>query len=222
MEAIIYNKEGKEAGKIKLPKAIFGLSWNADLVHQVVVSMQANKRNKTANVKDRSEVSGGGKKPWKQKGTGRARHGSRRSPIWVGGGITHGPSNERSFEKKINKKMRAKALYVALSRKLKDNELFFVDSFSFDAPKTKDASLALQKIGKAAGFKKNINGKKKTANIFVWDLDEVTDKSLRNIPSIAIGDAKDINAFDILERPYVIIVNPEKTLEFLTGKLSKK
>jgi len=95
MDATIYNKEGKSAGKIALSEKAFGLSWNADLVHQVMVSMMSNARQPIAHTKTRGEVRGGGKKPWRQKGTGRARHGSTRSPLWVGGGVAHGPRNDK-------------------------------------------------------------------------------------------------------------------------------
>jgi large subunit ribosomal protein L4 len=113
--------------------------------------MQANARHVIAHTKARGEVRGGGIKPWKQKGTGRARHGSIRSPIWKGGGVTHGPRNERVFAVKINKKMRRAALLSVLSRKAKDGELIFVEKLAFDAPKTKDAKAALVAIAKAAG-----------------------------------------------------------------------
>src|SRR5882724_8931234 len=139
MESIIYNVQGKETGKITLPESIFGLPWNADLVHQVVVAMQANARQNVAHTKDRGEVRGGGKKPWQQKGTGRARHGSSRSPIWKGGGVTHGPRNDKIYARKINRAARQKALLVVLSRKYRDGELTFVDSLSFDTPKAKMA-----------------------------------------------------------------------------------
>ena len=103
MKLPVYNKEGKELKQIELSEEIFGLKWNGDLVHQVIVSMLSNARETLAHTKTRAEVSGGGKKPWRQKGTGRARHGSNRSPIWVGGGITFGPRNEVNYKRKINK-----------------------------------------------------------------------------------------------------------------------
>src|SRR3989338_7901563 len=117
MEATVYNQTGKETGKVQLPPKVFGALWRADLVHQVVESMRSNSRAGTADTKGRGEVRGGGKKPWKQKGTGRARHGSSRSPIWVGGGVTHGPLAEKNYKRKISKKMRAQALYSVLSKK---------------------------------------------------------------------------------------------------------
>src|SRR3990167_1999081 len=127
MESVVYNIEGKKAGTITLPDSIFGVRWNADLVKQVADSLMSTKRKPVAHTKNRGEVRGGGKKPWQQKGTGRARHGSTRSPIWIGGGVSGGPRNEKNFDKKINKKMKAKALYTILSAKLKNGEVLFVD-----------------------------------------------------------------------------------------------
>src|SRR6267154_837580 len=109
MENTIYTKKGEKGGSIKLPEKVFGAAWNGDLVHQVVHAITANTRAGTADIKGRDEVRGGGKKPWKQKGTGRARHGSSRSPIWKGGGVTHGPLAEKNYKRKISKKMRAQA-----------------------------------------------------------------------------------------------------------------
>src|SRR3990167_5936535 len=142
-EATIYNQKGEKSGTYLLPAEIFGLPWNADLVHQIMHSQQLNARANTAHTKDRGDVRGGGKKPWQQKGTGRARHGSRRSPIWKGGGVTHGPRSEKIYARAIPKKMRAKALFMALSKKMKDGEILFVDSFAFSAPKTADAKKAM-------------------------------------------------------------------------------
>src|ERR1035437_7631919 len=128
LDAKIYDQKGAVAGSIVLPAKVFAAKWRSDLVHQVVEGMRSNKRSGTADTKGRGEVRGGGKKPWKQKGTGRARHGSTRSPIWVGGGVTHGPLAEKNYKRKVSKKMRAQALFSVLSKKLKDNEILFVDT----------------------------------------------------------------------------------------------
>ena len=135
MEAKLYNIQGKTEGTVQVPETLFGVPWNADLVHQVVVSMQANARQTNAHTKDRGEVRGGGRKPWKQKGTGRARHGSTRSPIWAHGGVAHGPRNEKIYEKKINRKVREKALLTALSQKFRDGEVVFLKEVALEAPK---------------------------------------------------------------------------------------
>src|SRR3989338_14679 len=138
-EMPIFSMAGKKVGSIALPESIFGAPWRSDLVHQVTTGMQANLRQNRAHTKDRAEVSGGGKKPWKQKGTGQARHGSSRSPIWRHGGITFGPRAERNYSEKINKKMRISALLSVLSQKAKDGEIILVDQLAFAGPKTKDA-----------------------------------------------------------------------------------
>ncbi len=180
METIVYNQKGQESGKMKLPEAVFGLSWNADLVHQVVVSMTSSARHSIANTKTRGEVSGTGKKPWQQKGTGRARHGSMRSPIWVGGGIAHGPRADKNYDRKVNKKAKAKALFTILSKKFKDGEVLFVDSLSFAKPKTADAKSTLIAFSKIKGFEKFAT---KPKNVAIIALDKKTPevtKSFKN------------------------------------------
>ena len=140
MDTKIYSQDGKESGSIALPESVFGVAWNDDLMHEVVVAMRGNARQGTAHTKDRGEVRGGGKKPWRQKGTGRARHGSRRSPLWSGGGTTFGPRTEKDYSRKVNKNARSKALAITLSKKLADGEMIFVDALSFEAPKTAAAT----------------------------------------------------------------------------------
>src|ERR1700735_5511988 len=152
MNADVYNLQNEKVGTMELPADIFGARWNAALVKQVIDAQLANRRSPWAHTKTRGEVSGGGKKPWRQKGTGRARHGSTRSPLWVGGGVAHGPRNDKNFSRKINKKMKAKALYTILSRKMKDGEVLFVDSFTFKAPKTKEALSVLKNLSTVSGF----------------------------------------------------------------------
>ncbi len=126
MNVDIYDIAGKKTGSIEVADAIFGQKWNADLVHQVILAQAANARRPWAHAKGRGEVSGGGKKPWKQKGTGRSRHGSIRSPIWKGGGASHGPVKTRDFSQKVNKKMLRVAMHSVLSQKLSDGSLKFV------------------------------------------------------------------------------------------------
>ena len=217
----IYDQSGKESGKIDLPKNIFGLPWNADLVHQVVVSQQSNARTPVAHTKDRSEVRGGGKKPWKQKGTGRARHGSIRSPIWIGGGVTFGPRNEKDYSKKINKKMRAKALYMVLSKKLKDGEILFVNTLSFSEPKTVQAKRVISALGAVKGYGKLVT-KKKNAALFALDAhDENTAKSFRNFSNVLVEEVRNLNPVTALTYKYLIITKPNDAVSFFESKLSK-
>lgn len=218
MEANIYNKDGKVVGQVKLPDAIFGLKWNADMVAQVVHSMMSNKRQGNADTKGRGEVRGGGKKPWKQKGTGRARHGSIRSPIWVGGGVTHGPLSEKNYSRKINRKMKNKALFTALSAKLKDNEIIFVDSFEMSAPKTKEAEGSLKSLSKVSGFDKISFKKGNRALIVTPDKNENMMKSFGNLKATKVWEARDLSPLDVLNYKYLVITNPEKSLAVLSGR----
>lgn len=219
MEANIYDQKGKVSGKIDLPKEIFGLSWNADIVHQVVVSMTANARNNTAHTKTRGEVSGGGKKPWQQKGTGRARHGSNRSPIWIGGGTTFGPRNDKDYTKKINKKMRSKALFTVLSKKLKDGEVIFVDNLKLKEPKTKLAAEVISALSKEKTFSYLARNNRKNGLLAVIgeDAKNIT-KSFRNLESLDICLTKNLNPVDVLNKKYLIITNPTESVEFLTSR----
>lgn len=139
----VYNLEGKEIEEISVCDSVFGLPKNDDLVHQVVVAMDANKRQVLADTKTRGERAGSGIKPWKQKGTGRARVGSRRTPLWKKGGVVFGPTSDRNYKQKINKKMNQKAIATVLSGKLKDQEIFVIDKLSFTEKKTKEVAKML-------------------------------------------------------------------------------
>ena len=184
--------------------------------------MQSNARAGTAHTKDRSEVRGGGKKPWKQKGTGRARHGSRRSPIWTGGGVTFGPRNEKDYSKKINKNVKANALSVTLSKKLADGEMIFVDSFSFEKPKTADAKTIVTTLAKATGIDELATKRNNAAVIILSERNENVEKSFSNFGNIEVVQAKDINIIDLLTYKYTVVVNPDASVETLVHRASKK
>lgn len=134
----VYDKKYKKIGTVDLSEKVFNAKWNPDLIHQVLVAQVSNRRQPLASTKDRSEVRGGGRKPWQQKGLGRARHGSIRSPIWIGGGVTFGPRPERKFLKKVNKKMKRVAFHSVLSKKMKDKEITVIDKFDLSDYKTKN------------------------------------------------------------------------------------
>ncbi len=218
MEAPIYNQAGKSTGKIKLPEGVFNVKWNADLVHEVVRLMNSNSRRAIANTKTRGEVSGTGKKPWQQKGTGRARHGSRRSPIWVGGGIAHGPRADKNFARKINKKARAKAFYAILSRKFKDGEMLFLDSLSFKGPKAKEAKIVMYSLSKIKGYERLATKKANAAIIALDKKTEAVSKSFRNFGNISVEEFRNVNPVSIMNHTFLIISNPAESLKTLTAK----
>lgn len=220
MDATLYTQSGKESGKLSLPESVFGLPWNADLVHQVIVGMQSNKRAGTAHTKNRGEVEGSRRKPWQQKGTGRARHGDIRSPIWKGGGVTHGPRNEKNYKKKINRKMRAKALLTLLSAKYKDGKVLFVDSIVLNDIKTKDAAGVISHLSKIPSFGHLTHKKKGNVTMFTFTKNETLGKSFRNLPQINIDLATQMNPLDIANSRYIVIVEPKETIEFLSSKLA--
>lgn len=222
MEAKVYSTAGKEAGTVTLPEAVFNAAWNADLVHEVVVSMQSNARAGTADTKDRGAVRGGGRKPWKQKGTGRARHGSRRSPIWVGGGVAHGPTSEKDYSKKINKNVRAKALASVLSKKYADGEVVFVNEFGLTAPKAAEAKKVLAALAGIKGNETIATKRKNAALVVLAARNDAAEKSFQNFGNILVAQAKDVNPVDLLTYKYVIVVEPDASVETLSRRASVK
>ena len=218
MEASVYNQQGKSVSKISLPEGVFGLPWNADLVHEVVRLMNSNSRTNVAHTKTRGEVRGGGKKPWQQKGTVRARHGSTRSPIWVGGGIAHGPRKDKNFDRKINKKAKAKAFYTILSRKYKEGEILFIDNMNMTAPKAAEAKKILMALSSIKGYEK-LGTKKTNAAIIAMDKKaSAVEKSFHNFGNVDVEEFRNINPVSILNHTYLIVANPRESLKALTAK----
>lgn len=199
MEYPLYNQEGQNIGTVNLPENIFGLKMNQDLLHQVVVSQMSNQRQVLAHAKGRGEVRGGGIKPWRQKGTGRARHGSIRSPIWKGGGVTFGPSKERNFKKKLNRKMVRKALFVALSSKAKDNQLFVVDDMKLQNPKTKEMAKILVNF-------RDLLGKNPNVLLIMPAGDENVKRAVKNLPYLSAVEVKDLNPLEVLAHKQLVLV----------------
>jgi large subunit ribosomal protein L4 len=199
MKVKVYNQKGEEVEEMELPEEIFGREINPDLIHQVAYCMMANKRKSFAHTKTRAEVRGGGKKPWPQKGTGRARHGSIRSPIWVGGGVTFGPRKEKKYQKKIPKKMKRLALFSALSGKLKDNEVILLDALKVDQPKTKLMAKILNSLRE-----KLI--KKGSILIALPKKDDNLKRATKNIPDVETIEARNLNVLDLLSFKYLILL----------------
>jgi len=203
MDVKLYNQKGEEIGKVALPVSIFDVAMDRDLVHQAVITQQANARKAIAHTKDRSEVSGGGRKPWRQKGTGRARHGSIRSPIWRAGGVTFGPTKERVFSKKINKKMKQKALFMALSSKVRDKETILLDKLNLSEPKTKQMAQVIDGLEK----KLKIDFNKGTL-IVLSKVDQSISRASRNIPKIKVVRANSLNVLDVLSYRNLLMLKP--------------
>ncbi|MBI1974453.1 MAG: 50S ribosomal protein L4 [Candidatus Zambryskibacteria bacterium] len=207
MEVTIHNIKGEKVRTINLPENVFAVRWNADLVKQVVDSMLSSVRIPVAHTKNRGEVRGGGRKPWQQKGTGRARHGSTRSPIWRHGGVAHGPRNEKNFLRKVSKKMKTKALYAILSRKFKEGEIIFVDSLKPSAAKTKEGVKALK------GFSNILSKKRNAAVLALAEKNRETERAYRNIGNIEIIEARNLNPLSLLRYKYLVMENPQLWLK---------
>jgi large subunit ribosomal protein L4 len=194
MKIPVLNLQNIEVENIEVPDEIFNVKWNPDLVFQALNAFLSNKRKPLANTKTRKDVSGGGKKPWRQKHTGRARHGSRRSPIWRGGGVVFGPTKEKKYSQKINSKMKKLALFSTLSKKLKENELKVLDDLKMDKPKTKEAYKALSSLH---DFRKSL--------LFISSPSKkYSFLSLRNIPKVSLTTPQSVNIYDILKSKNII------------------
>ncbi|MDI6821117.1 MAG: 50S ribosomal protein L4 [Patescibacteria group bacterium] len=195
MKVEIFNKKNHKVGAINLPDQVFNVKWNPELVHQAYIAQVSSLRKPLAHVKDRSEVAGGGKKPWRQKGTGRARHSSIRSPLWAGGGVTFGPTNQKNFYKKINKKMKRGALFSLLSKKLADDEIKVIDDLNIENNKTKNVIAIIRAFLK-----------KQASILFVT---AKGNKSIflagRNIPKVGILNGDSLNISDCLTYKYIFL-----------------
>jgi large subunit ribosomal protein L4 len=206
--ADVFNQVREKVGTVELPARVFAAAWAPRTVHQVVTAFLANQRNTVAHAKDRSEVSGGGRKPWKQKHTGRARHGSTRSPLWRGGGVTHGPLAERDFSKKVNDGMKRAALRSVLAKKWKDGEVSVVESLAPSAPKTK-AVAALVKAFAGKGNTSALLVSAKPAPALV--------RAGRNIQKVDTISAADLHTYACMAHRTLLVET--KALEVLKKRL---
>ena len=203
----LYNLEGKKSGMLEVADKVFAAKLNPDLVHQVYIALEANARQPWADTKDKSEVRGGGKKPWKQKGTGRARHGSNRSPIWKGGGVTFGPLSIRNYKKKVNKKMNRQAVSMCLTDKLTQERMFVLDQLVSNG-KTKE-------MIQLRGF---FPGSGKSTLVITAQADNNVFLSTRNIQNLHLQSAQDLNVVDLLHHQYIIAT--QDALKILEKRLS--
>ena len=219
MKVKLYNQSGQEPKEITLSEKIFGLDWNGDLVSQVIHVQKMNRRAGTAHTKDRGEVAGSNQKPWPQKGLGRARHGSKRSPLWRHGGITHGPRTEKNYKRDLPRRMKAQALFTLLSAKLKDGKILFIDALTSEHGKTKEAVEIMKGVASIKGFE-NLNFKKKN-NVYLTfpKLGSKEKNAFRNLSYVEAHNLEDLNPLDLANSRYLIITNPELTQEYLLKKI---
>lgn len=213
----IYNQNAEIVGELNLSDKVFAVKVNEDLLHQAVVTQAANERQVLAHTKTKAEVRGGGKKPWKQKGTGRARAGSSRSPIWIGGGVTFGPRKDRNFAKKINKKMNQKALMMVLSDRLANNNLAVVDKFEMKEYSTKSFNGFVKKI---ENIFTGADKKAKRSVLFVNDnKDDKVVFSARNLAGLEIINLENLNIIDLLKNKNLILT--ESAAKTINDRYSK-
>lgn len=219
MKANIYTIEGKVLKTLDLPETVFGAEWNPDLVAQVVNAQASNRRAGTAHTKNRGEVIGSRRKPWQQKGTGRARHGDAQSPLWKGGGVTFGPRNDKNYKKVVPKMMKVKALYSLLSAKYKDGKVLFVETLSTPDGKTKSADVIMKNLAGVEGFKTLCYKKPNNVYVTVKKGADMEKRAFRNLPYMTLHNMDDLNPLDIANSRYLVIANPEETLEYLSAKI---
>ncbi|MEI7620617.1 MAG: 50S ribosomal protein L4 [Candidatus Falkowbacteria bacterium] len=198
----VYNQKAENVGTLDLSDKIFKVALNNDLLHQAVIAQMANERQVLAHTKTKAEVSGGGKKPWKQKGTGRARVGSSRSPIWRGGGIIFGPRNDRNFKKNINQKMKQKAMFMALSDKVTNNTFVVLEDLNMPEFKTKNFNELLTNLEK-----KVLNNERRNVLVINDQKDEKVKYSGRNLKGVEIINLENLNLVDVLKYKNLVLTS---------------
>ena len=208
MNTKVYNMEGNIVGELALPAAVFGRTVVPSLMHAVVVAARANARVAIAHTKFRGEVRGGGKKPWKQKGTGRARHGSTRSPIWIGGGVVGGPRSDRNFSVKVNRKVKQAALAMALSDKAKHDHVVVIDALTVSEPKTKHVAGMLKKLPHS---KKNL--------LVLGGTNPTVLRAARNLPNLTTITVESLSLMDVMNHGTVLM--PRETVTALGARYAK-
>lgn len=202
MQIPVYNQKGERIEAITLDDCFSRARWNDALIQQVVESFRANRRRPYAHVKDRGAVRGGGIKPWRQKGTGRARHGSIRSPIWIGGGVTHGPKNEKRYDKKINAKMKRKAFCVAIAQRFRDERALVVDSLHCAQAKTRLAGAIVRALG--ARLPQSSRAPRRLLFIFP-EGGRADARAFRNIAGVQTRPDRLLHAYDVLAFPAIVL-----------------
>ena len=209
MKTDLYNKGGEKIGNVEVSDRLFGAPWNADLVHQALRVQETNRRERIAHAKDRGEVRGGGRKPWRQKGTGRARHGSIRSPLWVGGGAAHGPNKEKVYALNIPQRMRQGAMFSIFSKRLSEGEIKVVDSLGVTEPKTKLLKDALKNLSP-----------RENALIIVAPENKAVFGASGNMEKVKVTDPRALNVYDLLR--YAVVIIEQGALETIDNHYGPK
>jgi large subunit ribosomal protein L4 len=217
MDAARYQQDGTKSGAVTLPEVAFAQPTNTDLLHQTVKTLQHRERRVLAHTKTRGEVRGGGKKPWRQKGTGRARHGSSRSPIWRSGGVTFGPRRDRNFSLTLPKQMRRRSLALALSEKARAEQIAVLESLNLQEVKTKFFAAAMTAVANSAFGE---GAAKKSLLLVTSEYNPALARASRNLKNVSLVSAAAVNALDILSAQYLLVT--EDALAVLAGRTTKE